>query len=67
MNTFRVTLGLAAIAAAAEVDPLSRANGDYSMIIMVNAPSLCNPEKILDKAVNPEDEALWPDRISPMG
>ena len=59
MNTFKVTLGLAACAAAQEFDPLSRANSDLSMVVMINAPALSSPTKILNLAVNQDDEAQW--------
>ena len=67
MKTFAVSAGIAALAAAQEYDPISRANADLSMVIMINAQGLCNPTKILNLCVDPSDEALWQDRISPMG
>ena len=59
MKTFAVSAGIAALAAAQEIDPISRANADLSMVIMINAQGICNPTKILNLAVDVSDEAQW--------
>ena len=52
---------------AAQDDPLSRVNSNINMVVMINAPGLVSPEKILNLAQNTEDEALWEGRLTPMG
>ena len=59
MRTFAVAAGIAALAAAKEIDPISRANADLNMVIMINAQGISNPTKILNLAADPSDEAQW--------
>ena len=67
MKTFQIALGIASCIAAQEFDPVSRAEADLAMVIMINAPGLSSPKRILNLAKNPSEEAQWQNRITPMG
>ena len=48
MKSFALTTLVSCI--AAQEDPLSRANSNINMVVMINAPGLVSPDKILNLA-----------------
>ena len=67
MKTFQVAVGLAACISAQDYPEVDRTGADLAAVVMINAPSLNSPKKILNLAENPEEEAQWENRITPMG
>ena len=65
MKTF--TLAALTACAVALEDPLSRAEANINMVVMISAPGLVSPDKILNLAEKSEEEALWERRLTPMG
>ena len=48
MRSFALAVLVSCI--TAQEDPLSRANSNINMVVMINAPGLVSPEKILNLA-----------------
>ena len=59
MKAFGIALGITALVAAEDAK--------LKTVIMLNAPGLSTPEKNLNLAVNPTDEAQVLDQLSLMG
>ena len=67
MKAYCISLSVAALAAAEHVDTKPKDGTGLLAVFMVNAPGLSTPEKNLNLAADPADEAQSLNSLSPMG